>query len=72
MLAKAGAFRKVMAVTPYGLPNATRKTYVAVAALVLQTMARRTDKSSPHIMSVLGGKGNFIRPRSIRTDIRRR
>ena len=72
MLAKAGAFRKVLAVTRYGLPHTTRKTQVTVAALVLKTMARRTDKSSPHRWSVLGGKGNAIRPRSIRTDIRRR
>ena len=72
MLAKDGAFHKVMAVTQSGLPNATRKTQVAVAALVLKTMARRTDKSSSHRRSVLGGKGNAIRPRSIRTDRRRR
>ena len=72
MLAKAGAFRKVMAVTQTGLPNDTRKTQVVVAALLLKTMARRTDKSSSHCRSVLGGKGNAIRPRSIRTDRRRR
>ena len=72
MLAEAGAFRKVMVVTQAGLPNATRKTQVAVAALVLKTMARRTDKSSSHIRSVLGGKGKAIGPRSIQTDIRRR
>ena len=70
-LAKAGAFRKVMAVTIAGLPNATRKTQVAVDALVLKTMARRTDKSSSHHRSVLGGKGNAIRPRSIGTYRRR-
>ena len=55
MLAKAGAFRKVMAVAQAGLPNATRKTQVAVATLVLKTMARLTDKSSSHRRSVLGG-----------------
>ena len=52
MLVKAGAFRKVMAVTQAGLTNATRKTQVAVAVLVLKTMARRTDKSSSHRRSV--------------------
>ena len=72
MLAKSGAFRKLMAVTQVGLHNATRKTQVAVAALVLKTMARRIDKSSSHRRSMLGGKGNVIRPRSIRTDRRRR
>ena len=70
MLANSGAFRKVMGVTQTGLPNATRKTQVAVSAVVLKTMARRTDKSSSHHRSVLGGKGNAIRPRSIRqTDV---
>ena len=53
MLAKAGSFRKVMAVTQAGLPNNTRKTQVAVAALVLKTMVRRTDNSSSHRSSVL-------------------
>ena len=72
MLAKAGAFRKVMAVAQAGLPNATRKTQVAVATLVLKTMARQTDKSSSRHRSVLGGKVNSIRPRRIRTDRRRR
>ena len=70
MMAKAGAFRKVMAVTQSGLPNATRNMQVVVAAIVLKTMERRTFKSSSHRRSVLGGKGNAIRPRSIRTDIR--
>ena len=60
MLAKDGTFRKVMAFTQAGLPNATRKTQVAVAALVLKTMARQTDKSSSHRRSVLGDKGNAI------------
>ena len=69
---KAGEFLKVMAVTQAVLTNATRKTQVAVAALVLKTMARQTDKSSSHRRSVLGSKGNVIRPRSIRTDRRRR
>ena len=72
MLEKDGAFRKVMAVAQSGLPNATRKTQVAVVALVLKSMARQTDKSSSHIRIVLGGKGNAIRPRSIRTDRQRR
>ena len=72
MLVKAGAFRKVMVVTQAGLPNATSKTQVAVAALVLNTMARRTDKSSSNHRSVLGGKGSAILPRSIRTYRRRR
>ena len=72
ILVKAGAFRKVMAVTQYGLPNATRKTQVAGAALVLKTMVRRTDKSSSHCRSVLVLKRNAIRPRSIRIDIWRR
>ena len=65
MLAKAGSFRKVMAVTQAGIPNARRKAMVAVATLVLKTMARRTSKSSSHHRSVLGGKGNAISPRSI-------
>ena len=72
MLAKAGAFCKVMAVTQAGLHNDTRKTQVAVAALVLKTMARLIDKSSSHRRSVLGGKVNSIRPRSIQTDRQRR
>ena len=72
MLAKAGAFRKVITFTQAGLHNATRKTQIAVATLVLKTVARRTDKSSSHCRSVLGGKGNSIHPRSIRTDRRRR
>ena len=72
ILDKDGAFRKVMSVTQAGIPNATRKTQVAVAALVLKTMARGTDKSSSHRRSVLGGKGNAILPRSIRTDRQRR
>ena len=72
MLAKAAAFRKVIAVTQAGLTNATSKTQVAVAALVLKTMARRTEKSSSHCRSVLGGKGNAIRPRSIQINRRRR
>ena len=72
MLAKAGAFRKVMEVTQAGLPNATRKTHVSVVALVLKKMARRTDKSSSHHKSVLGGKGNAISPRSRHTYIWRR
>ena len=45
MLAKAGTFRKVMAVTEAGLPNATRKTQVSVDSLVPKMMARRTDNS---------------------------
>ena len=53
MLAKSGAFCKVMAVTQAGLPNDTRKTQVAVAALVLEMMVRRTDNSSSHRSSVL-------------------
>ena len=72
MLAKAGAFRKVMAFTQAGLPNVTRKTQVAVAALVLKTMARQTDNSSSHCRSVLGGKGNDMRLMSIRIYRRRR
>ena len=43
ILAKSGAFGKVMAITQAGLPNATRNTQVAVASLVLNTMVRRTD-----------------------------
>ena len=69
MLAKAGAFRKVMAVAQAGLPNATRKTQVAVAALVIKTMAIRTGNFSSHRRSVLGGKGNAI---SMWIDRRRR
>ena len=69
---KSGAFHKLMTFTQAGLPNATRGTHVAVAALVLKTMARQTDKSSSHRRSALGGKENAIRPRSIRTDRRRR
>ena len=72
MLAKSGAFRKVMEITQAGLTNATRKMQVAVAALVLKTMARQTDKSSSHRRSVLGGKGKAICPRSIQIDIWRR
>ena len=72
MLAKAGAFRKVVAVTQAGIPNATRKTQVAVAVLVPKTMAIRTDKSLSHRRSVLGGKGKAICPRSIQKDRRRR
>ena len=72
MLAKAGAFRKVMAVAKAGLPNAIRKTQVAVAALVLKTMARQTYKSSSHRRNVLGGKENAICPRSMWKDRRRR
>ena len=44
IMVKAGAFCKVMAVTQAGLSNATRKTQVAVTALVLKTMARGTEK----------------------------
>ena len=72
MLAKAGAFRKVMAVTQAGLPNAKSKTQVSVAALVLKMMVGQTEKSSSHRRSVWGGKGNAIRPRSIHTDRQRR
>ena len=72
MLVKAGAFCKVMAFTQSGLPIATKRTHVAVYALVLKTMAIRTDKSSSHCRRVLGGRGNAIRPRSIRTDRQRR
>ena len=68
MLAKAGAFCKVMAVAQDGLPNSTRKTQVAVAALVLKMTVRRTGKSSSHCRSVLGGKVNATCSRSIRTD----
>ena len=72
MLTKAVEFLKVMAVTQDGINNATRKMQAAVATLVLKTVAGRTDKSSSHRRSVLGGKGNAIRPRSIQTDRRRR
>ena len=72
ILAKAREFRKVTEVTQSGLPNATRQTQVAVDTLVLNTMARRTNKSSSHRRSVLGGKGKEISPRSIHTYIWRR
>ena len=45
ILAKTGEFCKVMKVTQTLLPNAITKTQVAVAALVLKTMARRTENS---------------------------
>ena len=72
ILAKVGAFHKVMSFTQSDLPSTTRKTQVSVAAQVLKTMARRTDNSSSHRRSVLRGKGNAICPRSIRTYRQRR
>ena len=72
MLHKAGAIRTMVAAARRTLPKATKQTQVAVAALLLRSMARRTQESSSHRRSVLGGKGNAICPRSIRTDIRRR
>ena len=72
MLHKAGAIRTMAAAERRTLHKATRQTQVAVAALLLGSMARRAQESSSHRRSVLGGKGNAIRPRSIRTDRRRR
>ena len=72
LLHKAGSIRTMVAAVRRTLPEATRQTQVAVAALLLRSMARRTQELSSHRRSVLGGKGNAIRPRSIRTDRRRR
>ena len=72
LLHKAGVIRTMVAASRRTLPKATRKTQVAVAALLLRSMARRTQESSSHRRSVLGGKGNAICPRIIRTDRRRR
>ena len=72
LLHKAGAIRKMVAAARRTLPKATNQTHVAVAAVLLRSMARQTQESSSHRSSVLGGKGNAICPRSIRTDRRRR
>ena len=61
LLHKAGAMRTLMTSTKKSLPNATRKTQVAVAALLLQSMIKRTKQSSSHRRSVLGDKGNALR-----------
>ena len=72
LLHKAGAIRTMVAEARKTLPKATKQTQVAVAALLLRSMARRTQESSSHRRSLLGGKGNTIFPRSIRTDRRLR
>ena len=60
LLHKAGALRTLMAATKKSLPNATRKTQVAVAALLLHSMTKRTGRPSSHRRSVLGDKGNAL------------
>ena len=60
LLHKAGALRTLMAATKKSLPNAKRKTQVAVAALLLHSMTKRTKRSSSHRRSVLGDKGNAL------------
>ena len=72
LLHKAREIRTMVAAARRTLPKATTQTQVAVAAVLLMLMARRTQESSSHRRSVLVGKGNAIRPRSIRTDRRRR
>ena len=72
LLHKAGAIRTMVAAARRTLPKATKQTQVAVAAVLLRSMARRTKESSSHRRSVLGGNGNAICQRSIGTDRRRR
>ena len=60
LLHKAGAIRKLVAATRKSLPNAKRKTQAAVAALLLQSMAKQNKRLSSNCRSVLGGKGNAL------------
>ena len=60
LLHKAVALRTLVAATKKSLTNATRKTQVAVAALLLHSMTKRTKRSSSHRRSVLGDKGNAL------------
>ena len=61
LLHKAGALHTLVAATKKSLPNATRKTQVAMAALLLHSMTKQTNRSSSHRRSVLGDKGNALR-----------
>ena len=71
LLHKARAIRTMVAVARRTLPKVTKQTQVAVAAVLLRSMARRTQESSSHRRSVLGGKGNAICQRSTRTRKRK-
>ena len=71
LLHKAGEIRTMVAAVIRTLLKATKQTQVVVAAVLLRSMARRTQESSSHRRSVLGGKGNAICQRSIGTDRRR-
>ena len=60
LLHKSGEIRTMVAAARRTLPKATRQTHVAVAALLVRSMARLTQESSSHRRIVLGGKGNAI------------
>ena len=62
LLTKAGDIVKVLKVNHNKLPNTTKKTQAAVAALLFnRTMAQRTRESSSHRRSILGDKGKPLR-----------
>eukprot|EP00957_Ditylum_brightwellii_P120406 9186783-Ditylum_brightwellii.AAC.1 len=58
LLRKAGAIGTILAVMKTSLPDVQRNKHATVAALLLmKSMARGTQESLSHRMSVLGDKG---------------